>query len=407
MLYIRTGLMGHGKTLNTIKEVDQKAYKEGRPVYFHNVTGLEPDKLQADWFEFDEPHKWFELPINSIVVVDEAQQFFGTRDPRKDVPEYCSRFEIMRKQGHEVHLITQDPRFLDVHARRLCNKHIHYSRIFGSSKLVRYETERCYETVDKFPTNKLADKSTVSLDKKYFGVYSSAQAGHHFKFKPSKKAIFFAFATLVTAFLLFRVFNLFYGSDENEQAVQTESVISQVQNAVGTTAGSLLGTGSFDDKPLTASEYLAQLQPRVPNLPASAPVYDDLTAPQTHPKLFCASSNDPELLERTSNPVGVYNGVRTSCVCYTQQVTRVDVGFQFCMNAVRHGYFDNTRPDRQQQMAQGGYQQQQQYGQHQQSIGSPGASIPGGIASVPDVSTQPVQTTRVTIVPYEKAKFAW
>lgn len=35
MLVIRTGKPGHGKTLNTIREVDQKAHAEGRVVYFH------------------------------------------------------------------------------------------------------------------------------------------------------------------------------------------------------------------------------------------------------------------------------------------------------------------------------------------------------------------------------------
>lgn len=52
MLVIRTGKPGHGKTLNTIREVDQKAHAEGRVVYFHNINGLKPDQLQAQWFEF-------------------------------------------------------------------------------------------------------------------------------------------------------------------------------------------------------------------------------------------------------------------------------------------------------------------------------------------------------------------
>lgn len=407
MLYIRTGLMGHGKTLNTIKEVDLKAFKEGRPVYYNNVTGLEPSKLKADWFEFEEPRKWFELPNDAIIVVDEAQQFFGTRDPRKDVPDYCSRFEIMRKQGHEVHLITQDPRFLDVHARRLCNKHVHYSRLFGSSQLVRYEAERCYETVDKFPSYQLADRTHIKLDRKYFGVYSSAQAAHHFKFKPSKKAIFVAISFVVSAVMVYRVYDMIWGGVQTEEVEPTKTVAAQVQDVIGSTTGSIFGFQDSAERPQTAEDYLQQRQPRIANIPASAPVYDELTVPQTHPRLFCAASNDPDLLERTSNPVGIYNGVKTSCVCYTQQVTRADVGFQFCMSAVNRGYFDNTKPDRNQQMLPGGIQQQQQ----QYAFSQPGAtsagSIPGGVASVPDLSTQPVNTTRVTIVPYEKAKFAW
>ncbi|MEW6178254.1 MAG: zonular occludens toxin domain-containing protein, partial [Pseudomonadota bacterium] len=118
MLVIRTGKPGHGKTLNTIREVDQKAHAEGRVVYFHNINGLKPDQLQAQWFEFEDPEKWFELPNDSIIVVDEAQGWFGSRDPRARPPEHITRFETMRHQGHEVHLVTQDPRYLDVHLRR-------------------------------------------------------------------------------------------------------------------------------------------------------------------------------------------------------------------------------------------------------------------------------------------------
>ena len=68
MLYIRTGKPGHGKTLNTIREVDQKAHKEGRVVYYHNVSDLKTDQLQAAWFEFDDPYKWYELPADAIIV---------------------------------------------------------------------------------------------------------------------------------------------------------------------------------------------------------------------------------------------------------------------------------------------------------------------------------------------------
>ena len=72
MLVFRTGLMGHGKTLNAIKEIDGKAKAEGRPVYYHNVNGLKPERLKAQWYAFEDPHKWYELPDNSIVLIDEA-----------------------------------------------------------------------------------------------------------------------------------------------------------------------------------------------------------------------------------------------------------------------------------------------------------------------------------------------
>lgn len=399
MLYIRTGLMGHGKTLNTIKEVDAKAFQEGRPVYYANLTGLQPEKLKADWFEFEDVHRWFDLPTDSIIVVDEAQQFFGTRDPRGGVPEHCSRFEIMRKQGHEMHLITQDPRFLDVHARRLCGKHIHYARIFGSSKIMRYETERCYETVDKFPTYKLADKQAISLDKKLFGVYSSAQAGHHFKFKPSRKAIMFVVLAILAILALLRAYNTIFSNDTEIE--ESEGVISQVQTAINASpAGALLNSTPSADRPSSAAEYFNQRQPRLHNVPSSAPIYDDLTQPKSHPRLFCTYSDDPDFIERTRHSVGVYEGRQTACVCYTQQVTKADVGFLFCMSAARDGYFDPTRPERSGE----GFE-----GNSQQSMVSrpPPAPAHQQLIQQPDQYSQANMGTRVTVVPYQKGEFLW
>jgi len=391
-LIIRTGLQGHGKTLNTIKEVDTKAFKEGRPVYFHNITDLEPSKLKADWFPFDDPHKWYELPNDSIIVVDEAQGFFPVRDPRKEVPEYASRFEIMRKQGHEVHLITQDPRFIDVHVRRLCGSHIHYNRVWGSSNVARYQTERVFNEVEKFAGNKTADRTIIKLDKNYFGVYSSAQAQHHFKFKPSRKAIFFAFAAVVTVWLCIRVFNLFYGEQPETESSELASAAAAVASSP---FGALLdGPTQIEGKPRTRAEYLSSYEPRIPDIPASAPVYDSLTQPQSHPRLYCISSTDKNLLARSDAPWAIDDGNPTACQCYTQQGTRVSTTFDFCLNAVKRGYFDNTRPDRM-------TVQMQQPGQ------LPPASSQQIARHIPPGQQNPDTARQIVIIPYEKGQFLW
>tara|TARA_R110000751_G_scaffold82220_3_gene165511 strand:- start:3981 stop:5186 length:1206 start_codon:yes stop_codon:yes gene_type:complete len=396
-LIIRTGLQGHGKTLNTIKEVDQKAFKEGRTVYFNNVTDLDASKLKADWFPFDDPHKWFELPNDAIIVVDEAQGFFGVRDPRKEVPEYASAFEVMRKQGHEVHLITQDPRFIDVHVRRLCGTHIHYSRVFGSSNVARYQTERVFNEVEKISSNKLADRTIIKLDKKYFDVYSSAKGQHHFKFKPSKKAIFFACATVVTMWLCYRAYDRLTKDEEPQpptaEATQSKSALDTASSLATGAMGSLLGPATQGEgKPQTRAQYLASLEPRVSDIPSSAPVYDNLTQPQTHPRLFCVLSTDPALVERTDAPKSSVDGVPTSCQCYTQQVTRVETSFGFCLTAANKGYFDNTRPA---------------YNTNQNMMPPQAAGMNISNPSNQPAPAQLSQSPRITVVEYEKGQFLW
>lgn len=355
MLYIRTGLPGNGKTLNTIKEVDIKAKSEGRTVYYFNVADLKPEKLQADWFLFDDPLDWHNLPHNSIIVIDEAQGWFGVRDPRKDVPEHISAFETLRHRGHEVHLITQDPRFIDVHARRLCNKHIHYWRIFGSSKVSRYETERVVNDVEKLSSFKQSSRTVITLDKKYFGVYTSTKAEHHFRFNPSKKAVMAVLVILFAVVGSFLVYNRISErweaessraeADTPEQSTGSGSLVGSV---VSGAASMVSGSTKAESRPVSKAEYLAERTPRVDNLPASAPIYDALTEPKSFPRLYCMSSTDPATYAREAHRMAsaVVNGEPTVCQCYTQQGTRFETDFRFCKTVVDYGYFDATLPDR-------------------------------------------------------------
>ena len=305
MLVIRTGKPGHGKTLNTIREVDQKAHAEGRVVYYHNINGLKPDQLQAQWFEFEDPEKWFELPSDSIIVVDEAQGWFGARDPRARPPEHITRFETMRHQGHEVHLVTQDPRYLDVHLRRLCNSHIHYWRVFKSAQLLRFESEVVVEKVELKTSFKDADKKSLRLDKRYFGAYTSTNAKHHFQTKVPTKFILAMCVIIGAGILVYRAYGRY-------------------------------------------------------------------------------SAEKTQLESNTSAPAGSMTG----CRCNTQQGTRLDVSFRFCMSVVQNGYFDDTKPDR----------------------GSPQdvRSQPPPPTTTPTYQpSQQQAASNFTRVPYEKGRFLW
>jgi hypothetical protein len=57
------------------------------------------------------------------------------------------------------------------------------------------------------------------------------------------------------------------------------------------------------------------------------------------------------MLKRNSRRMSVgydQDGNLAGCRCNSQQGTRVDVSFEFCMNVVTNGLFDDTKPDRQQ-----------------------------------------------------------
>ena len=70
MISLITGLPGNGKTLFALWWIKQKAEKEQREVYYHNIKDL-----TLPWHPF-EAEKWMELPKGSIIVMDECQFVF-------------------------------------------------------------------------------------------------------------------------------------------------------------------------------------------------------------------------------------------------------------------------------------------------------------------------------------------
>ncbi|MHA6478009.1 zonular occludens toxin domain-containing protein [Stutzerimonas sp. KH-1] len=394
MLVIRTGKPGHGKTLNTIREVDQKAHAEGRVVYFHNINGLKPDQLQAQWFEFEDPEKWFELPNDSIIVVDEAQGWFGARDPRARPPEHITRFETMRHQGHEVHLVTQDPRYLDVHLRRLCNTHIHYWRVFKSAQLLRFESEVVVEKVELKTSFKDADKKSLRLDKRYFGAYTSTNAKHHFQAKVPTKFILAICVLIGAGILVYRAYER-YDTEKTQLEATSSAPAGSMVDQVRDTVGAFIRPSADAEQaaPLTVEQYLGKRVPRVQDLPASAPVYDALTEPQTFPKPVCIATTDRELIARNYKrmQVGDSDEGLTGCRCNTQQGTRLDVSFGFCMSVVQNGYFDDTKPD-------------PEPPQTPMHAGSPPPAFEQAVAS--GLQSAP-KGSSVVVVPYEKGRFLW
>ncbi|MGK8472734.1 zonular occludens toxin domain-containing protein [Stutzerimonas stutzeri] len=394
MLVIRTGKPGHGKTLNTIREVDQKAHAEGRVVYYHNINGLKPDQLQAQWFEFEDPEKWFELPNDSIIVVDEAQGWFGARDPRARPPEHITRFETMRHQGHEVHLVTQDPRYLDVHLRRLCNSHIHYWRVFKSAQLLRFESEVVVEKVELKTSFKDADKKSLRLDKRYFGAYTSSNAKHHFQTKVPTKFILALCVILGAGILVYRAYER-YAAEKAQAATATSAPAGSMVEQVRDTVGSFIKPAgeAKSDAPESVASYIGRRVPRIPQLPSSAPIYDELTRPVSFPRLYCMSSTDPATYAREFGRMAhaVVNGTPTVCQCYTQQSTRVETDFAFCMRVVENGFFDPTLPDR------------STSAQTQHAQNAPPPTMPPAHAA----AVQPAGGPNLTVVPYQKGQFLW
>ena len=361
MLYLRTGLPGSGKTLNTIREIElehgpdpKNPDKELRPIYYYGIPDLDLDKLKCRWIEFDTPDNWFDLPDGSVIVIDEAQRVFGAQDGRKARPEKVARFETHRHQGFDIHLVTQHPSLIMKHVRSLVGKHINMYRPYGGKRLLRHEYEFCIDSPEKRSNFKLAQERRIKLDPKFFGVYKSATVHTH-KFKLPNYVWYILPLTLFILGAAGYVAWLYMPSSEPQSAADQPQGVQFLSDAVSTqSAGSDLNTRpaaspGAEQAPMTPEQYADSFKPRIADLPASAPRYDQLTEPRSFPRLTCVSSFDPMLIDklfRRGAPVGQVNGRAYACQCYTQQMTRYSTSAEFCITVVENGYFDDTLPDK-------------------------------------------------------------
>ena len=122
MLRLITGAPGAGKSLRAMWWLTQPEYQdengEPRPVY-SNIPG-------TNHLPLPENDDWTKTPEGSVVIYDEAQQFFpatgragNSTDPR------IQALETHRHTGHDLIFLTQRYALIHHHIRGLCGEHEH------------------------------------------------------------------------------------------------------------------------------------------------------------------------------------------------------------------------------------------------------------------------------------------
>lgn len=334
-IHFITGQPRQGKTLFCFIQIQERANKENRPVFYCNI----PEVTLPGWTQFDHPDKWMELPNDAIIVVDELQDFWGSASSGAKVPEPILELSKHGKRGIDFYFITQDPTLVHNTPRKLCETHWYVVRAFGSENAIAYKF-RGMQTDPSKVVNK-AEKYPWRYPKEAFGKkdkagnwitrpwYKSADV-HNIKRQIPLKVWAIPFAILLAIgaawFAISSV--LSYGS---KVAASAGASVPGAKGAADKGARppgastAAAATAARHTGPATVAEYLEQRTPRLPSFPHTSPAYDQVTQPVEAPyPAACVQMGD-------------------KCKCYTQQATLLRIAADVCLQIVKEGYFVDWR----------------------------------------------------------------
>jgi hypothetical protein len=96
---------------------------------------------------WENPHQWQELPLEAVLVVDEAQRYFRARRGNIAPPDSITAMETIRYEGVCIVMTTQQPTYFDKYVRGLIGKHIHLVRNYGYEFANFFEFRECYDDI--------------------------------------------------------------------------------------------------------------------------------------------------------------------------------------------------------------------------------------------------------------------
>lgn len=324
MITLITGVPGSGKTLYAVSQILLPESKTDRPIFVDNIPELIPRHEVApdilDW------PNW--APVGAHIFIDEVQRVWRPEAAGKAIHPSIAELETHRHRGLDFTIMTQHPSLVHSNVRRLVGKHIHVRRTALGVKV--YEYSECQANPDTAWRNALT-KLSWKHPKSAFGLYKSSSLHVKVKFRipgPVKVLAVCVVAIGALGYYMFdRLWSIGTGATEQPQlvqsAVQGAGLVSSMSE-VSTIQGHI---PSPQNQSLVAREVDIRetFIPRVHGEPNTAPAYDHLRQVVTMP-VVAACISDAE-----------------RCMCYTQQMTKVEMTDSQCRERVQRGEFDPYR----------------------------------------------------------------
>ena len=180
MIILITGVPGSGKTLYAVQLLEEyilandhllKTQQTPRDI-FSDIDGLVIEGVKKS------PTDWRDVPDGSVVCYDECQRNMGPDGQGRSSREDIQELETHRHRGIDIILITQHPKLLHAHVRRLIGRHYHLFRMYGAETAKVFRADKSID-VDKAASLNREDSVIWPYPKKLYGRYQSATVHTH------------------------------------------------------------------------------------------------------------------------------------------------------------------------------------------------------------------------------------
>lgn len=345
-----TGLPGAGKTACLVSELIALREKNPeRPLFYYGIDGL--SEGVATELTHEQLSRWWELPPNAIIAVDEAQEEGLMPLDQGKPAEWVKRISKVRHEGMDFLLTTQHPNMLSSYVRRLVDLHVHAVRKFNTQVVQRYTWGRCMENCEKASAQKAAIQSVGTLPAKVFDLYKSANAHNMERRIPAKAWLLVFLAVVFVGVVVAMPFVFHHLKRTSSGQAHAEAVRPATSSAV--------------DQIMRSTDYAKWMTPRVPGLPWTAPAYDHLSV-RANPRVFCIAVEDG------------------STHCVTEQGTDLDVPPAVARQIAAHGVYDPFLAPERDHVATGGGSRGREQPQGEAPKATPAAgpasALPSGAA---------------------------
>lgn len=342
MIYVYGGAPRHGKSCKALDDAINDPRFKGRRFYWKHIAGLKTDAPEfARWTELEDVQKWQECEPGSVIIIDEAHNYFPLRGVGAP-PDWIAKIAEHGHLGLDFILISQSVKDIDLFVRRRIENYIYIKRPaqMGYANVYTFQGfADCDETV---PVDRALRHERYIYNKHIWTLYKSAdEGGYSSKARPPR------ILYMVPVLLALLVGSLWYASHwfkEKQKPVQAAAVPAASPGGAVKPVSTAAAAARADDyvslsrlSPQARAESVMHdardwgfdRQPLNDDFPESAPIYDEVRKIRTFPRIAaCAASG-------------------ADCRCFNQQGTHERrVSLTACMDFVVNGRFDPYRDER-------------------------------------------------------------